>query len=251
MKTCIIIDDEQLARETLQKMIERYCKSDLEVCSTADSVKEGVEKIKKHNPDIVFLDIEMPEENGLQLFKYFEEMSFDVVFTTAYEQYAINAIKYSALDYILKPINQIDLSNLVKKLKLKDSINLKTSLKLETLLHNLNIDNTSYTKVAFPTAEGCELEKIRNIVYCQADVNYSKVYCIDGNVIHVSKPLKFIAELLPSDVFFRVHKSYLVNLNYIKKFNKQSGGKIVLDNGEILPVAVRNCDSLMKKLYNK
>jgi two-component system LytT family response regulator len=251
MKKCLIIDDERNARETLQKMIQRYFKSHLEVCGLASSVKEGVDIIKKKKPDVVFLDIEMPGEDGLQLFKYFDEITFEVIFTTAYEQYAIRAIKYSALDYILKPINQIELGEAINKITDKDKLKLKTTLHIETLLHNMNIDSDGFSKVALPTKEGYELEQIRNIVYCQADVNYCKIYTVTNNYIYVSRPLKFIEEILPKTMFFRTHKSFLVNLNYIKRFNRINGGKVVLESGEILPVSTRNCDSLIKRINKK
>ena len=250
MKTCIIIDDERNARETLQKMILRYFSKRIQVLALAESVKEGVNLIKEHNPDVVFLDIEMPEENGLQLFTYINNPDFDVVFTTAYEQYAINAIKFSALDYILKPINQIELGEATTKLEKKTKINSNINLHIENLLHNLNLDTEDFNKVVLPTTDGYELIKTRNIVYCKADGNYCEVYTVVNENIVVSKSLKFIEDLLPQTIFFRIHKSYLINLNYIKSISRADGGQVILENGVKLPLASSHYKGLMTQIKN-
>jgi len=248
MKTCIIIDDEQNARETLQKMLQRYFSSRISISGIADSIKEGVLLINQHKPDLVFLDIEMPQENGLELFKYFDRPDFELVFTTAYEQYAIKAIKYAALDYILKPINQIELGEAITKIELKDRINKNTSLHIEALMHNLNSDSDQFTKVAFPSANGYTLEKLKNIVYCQADKNYCIIHTITGKKIIVTKPLKFIAEMLPVDSFFRIHKTYLINLNYIENINKSAGGQVVMSGDIIIPIASTHYTELIERI---
>ncbi len=247
MKTCVIVDDEKNAREALQKMIQRYFADDIEVIGLAASVKEAVDRIKETKPDVVFLDIEMPDENGLQLFRYFDVMSFDVVFTTAYQHYAIKAIKFAALDYILKPVTQPDLSATINRLHNKDKISRKTFAKIEALINNLNFDSETYTKIAFPTKDGYELERIRNILYGEADGNYCKIFTITKNYIHVSKTLKHVAEMLPSASFARIHKKYLINLNYLKTYSRADGGFVTLDTGEVLPVATRNSDFLAKR----
>ena len=250
MKTCIIIDDEQKAREILQKMIQRYFSNRIEVLALADSVKQAVELINEHKPDLVFLDIEMPEENGLQLFSYFKEYDFNVIFTTAYEQYAINAIKYAALDYILKPINQIELGDAITKLEKKDRINKNTSLHIENLLHNLNLNSDDFNKIVLPTADGYELVKIRNIVYCKANANYCDLYTVTNEIISISKPLKFVEDLLPKNSFFRPHKSFLINLNYIKSISRSNGGEIVLDDANHIPIASSQFKKLIKQIQN-
>lgn len=248
MKSCIIIDDEKNARETLQKMLQRYYPNKINVCGMADSVKEGALLINQCNPDVVFLDIEMPQENGLQLFKYIDKPNFEVIFTTAYEQYAISAIKYAALDYILKPINQIELGEAIIKLEQKDRINKNTSLHIEALLHNLNSDSDQFTKVAFPNSEGYVLEKVKNIIYCQADKNYCVIHTITGEKIIVSKPLKFVSGLLPENSFFRIHKSYLINLNYLESVKRANGGQVIMIGGLNLPVASSHLNELIDKI---
>jgi len=189
----------------------------------------------------------MPEENGLQLFSYFKEVDFSVIFTTAYQQYAINAIKYAALDYILKPINQIELGEAISKLERKDRINKSTTMHIEALMHNINLDSESFNKVIFPTKDGYELEKIRNIIYCKADKNYCEIHTVSNTII-VSKSLKYVVELLPNDIFFRIHKSYFVNQNYIKTLSRLEGDHVILENNVNLPISAGHYRELVEKM---
>lgn len=250
MKTCVIIDDEKNARETLAKIIERYFSTKIKILFSADSVKEGVFAINKYNPDLVFLDIEMPEENGFKLFDYFDIYNFEVIFTTAYKQYAIDAIKFAALDYLLKPINFIDLRDVLTRLEKKQS---KTSnnAQIEAFLSNVNNDPGNFNKIALPTLDGYQLEKVNNIVYCQAEESYCKIFTNRNEVILVARTLKNIEELLPEEVFFRIHKSHLVNMNYIKSYSKTDGYKIKLENGVELDVATRRNDEFLKALTKR
>lgn len=250
MKTCIIIDDEKHAREALSKIIERYFSGKIDILYAADSVKEAVFAINKHKPDIVFLDIEMPEENGFKLFEYFDIYDFEVIFTTAYKQYAIDAIKFAALDYLLKPINYIDLRDVLSRLEKKNS---KTSnaVQIEAFMNNLNPDPGSFSKIALPTLDGFQLEKVNNIVYCQAEENYCKIFTNRNELILVARTLKNIEELLPEETFFRIHKSYLVNMNYIKSYSKSDGYKVKLENGVELDVATRRNEEFVKALTKR
>ena len=250
MISCIIIDDERKAREAFSKIVVRYFKNKLKVLSLSESVKDGVAAIHKFNPEIVFLDIEMPDENGFKLFEYFDTVCFEVIFTTAYNQYAINAIKYSALDYLLKPINFIDLRDALKRYE--NRRNLKTHQeRVNVLLSNMNMGNSIKSKVALPTLSGYQMEKINNIVYCEADQNYTKIHLVNGQNILVSKTLKYIEELLPVEVFFRIHKTYLVNLNYVEKYLRIDGHKVILDDGTQLDVANRRIEDFVKAITNK
>lgn len=247
MISCIIIDDERQSRETLKKIIERYFADKVVVLYLAESVKEGVYAIKKYHPDVVFLDIEMPEENGFQLFGYFEQYDFEVIFTTAYKQYAIDAIKHAALDYLLKPINYIDLSEVLSRFeKKKKSIN--NQVRIETLLENFNNEPDNYRKIALPTLDGFRLERVNNIMYCYADENYTIIVNSRNEKILVAKTMKYIEELLPVEIFFRIHKSYIVNMNFIKSYSKSEGYRITLENGTELDVATRRNDAFIKAL---
>ena len=250
MRSCIIIDDEKNAREALAKIIERYFDTKLKILYAADSVKEGVFAINKYHPDIVFLDIEMPEENGFKLFDYFDIYNFEVIFTTAYKQYAIDAIKFAALDYLLKPINFMDLRDVVARLEKKKSTTSNTA-QIETFLSNLNNESGNFNKIALPTMDGFQMEKINNIVYCQAEENYCKIFTNRNEVILVARTLKSIEELLPVELFFRIHKSHLVNMNYIKSYSKTDGYKITLENGIELDVATRRNDEFIKALTKR
>jgi len=250
MTTCIIIDDERKAREAFSKIVERYFKNKLEVLSLSESVKEGVAAIHKCNPDIVFLDIEMPEENGFKLFENFDTVNFEVIFTTAYNQYAVNAIKYSALDYLLKPINLVDLRDALKRYENRKNLKSQHE-RIEVLLSNMNMGDSIKRKVALPTLAGYQMEKINSIMYCEGDQNYTKIHLVSGKYILVSKTLKYVEELLPADVFFRIHKSFLVNLNYVEKYLRIDGHKIYLDNGTQLDVASRRTEDFVKALTDK
>jgi len=250
MINCIIIDDERKARESFQKIIDRYFKNKINVLSLCESVKEGVAAINKYNPDIVFLDIEMPNENGFKLFKYFDTLNFEVIFITAFNQYAVDAIKYSALDYLLKPVNYIDLNDAIKRFE-KREVEKSQRERVEVLLANMNVGNSIKSKVALPTLDGYHMEKINNIMYCEADQNYTKIYLLNDRYILVSKTLKLVEELLPNEVFFRIHKSYLLNLNYVEKYSRTDGHKVILDNGMQLDVAGRRIDEFVSALTKK
>ena len=248
--TSVIIDDERKSRETLQKIIERYFDDKISIVYMASNVQEGVMAINKYNPRLVFLDIEMPGENGFKLFDYFTYYKFEVIFTTAYKQYAIDAIKYSALDYLLKPINYIDLKEVLKRLEEKNQ-RISPNVQIETFLANLNSNSAEFNKIALPTMDGFELERVNNIVYCQAEENYTKIVTNRNEEILVAKTLKSIESLLPTTTFFRIHKSYMVNLNYIKSYSKTHGYKITLENGVQLDVATRRNDEFIKALTRK
>jgi len=250
MTTAIIIDDEQKARDFLFKLITRYFEKKIIILEKCDSVKTGVDAINNHKPDIVFLDVQMPNENGFELFKYFETINFKVIFTTAYKDYAIDAIRHAALDYLLKPINQIDLLSAIKRFESQRDSLIRNE-RIELLLDNLSSENSSFNKIALPTKNGYELQKLNNILYCQGDSNYCKIKCTDGKEFLLAKTLKYVEELLASELFLRIHKSFLVNLNYITKFDKVDDLKITLSNGEQLPVSVRKKEDFLNAILRK
>jgi two-component system LytT family response regulator len=251
MFTAIIIEDERNSREFLEKLIIRYFSNKIVVLETVDSVAKGVEAIKKYKTalDVVFLDIQMPEENGFELFKHISEITFEVIFTTAFKNYAIDAIKFSAFDYLLKPINFIDLNSTIKRLECKID-NDNNELKVNTLLENINSDSIEYNKVAFPTLEGFVLEKLGNIMYCKAQSNYAMVKTKDNKEILLSKTLKHIEDILPKSLFCRTHKSFLVNLNYISSYSR-ADHILTLSTNEQLPVSVRKNEQFVNAILNK
>lgn len=237
MIKAVIIDDELNAQSLLESTLHRLFPNKFNIVDKCSSVDSGVLAIKTHEPELVFLDIQMPEKNGFELFRYFDVINFEVIFTTAYNQFAIKAIKRSALDYLLKPINNLDLSEAVKKFenKAKGSFAQK---KLTLLLENLNVNDQNVSKIAFPTVEGFELIHSNQILYCRAESNYCCIKTIDGTTKMATKTLKYVEEILPANSFKRIHKTYVINLNYIVRYNK-TNKEVELSNGEKLPVSFR------------
>jgi two-component system LytT family response regulator len=241
--TCIIIDDQPSDIALFQNSIDRHFKDKLNLVGCAMSVKEGVELINKYNPEIVFLDIEMPVENGFKLFDYITEFSFEVIFITGFQHYAIEAIKYAALDYLVKPINWNHLSNALTRFEKKREAN-SSQKRIETFISNLKNGTDINLKIAIPTIDGYYMEKINDIIYCEGDVNYTRVHLCDGRLLMVSRTLKEVEALLSNQHFFRIHKSFLVNLNFVKSYSRSENG-ITLDNKEKLPVSTRKNDEFM------
>ncbi|MCM4161298.1 response regulator transcription factor [Antarcticibacterium flavum] len=237
MIKAVIIDDELNARELLEKTLVKYFPNRFNIVAKCDSVDAGVMAIKNYEPQLVFLDIQMPEKNGFELFKSFEAINFEVIFTTAHNQFAIKAIKRSALDYLLKPINHMDLAEAVKKFEKKNAGNFAQK-KLALLLENLNVNDQNVSKIAFPTTDGFELIHTNQILYCKAESNYCCIKKIEGSTKLAAKTLKFVEEILPTNTFKRIHKSYVINLNYVVRYHK-ANKEIELTNGEKLPVSFR------------
>ena len=237
MIKAVIIDDEINARDLLEKTLNRYFPNKFNVVDKCSSVDEGVLAIKKYEPELVFLDIQMPEKNGFELFRYFDVINFEVIFTTAYNQFAIKAIKRSALDYLLKPINSLELADAVKRFETKNEGS-SAQKKLSLLLENLNVNDQNVSKIAFPTVEGFELVHSNQILYCKAESNYCCIKKIDGITKTASKTLKYVEEILPANSFQRIHKSYVINLNYVTRYHK-AHKEVELTNGEKLPVSFR------------
>ncbi len=250
MISCVIIDDEKPARESLSLMLTRYFPGKVEVAAMAGSVGEGVLAICRNNPDLVFLDIEMPGENGFKLFDYFQQVPFSVIFITAYSEYAIKAIKVAALDYILKPVSVNSLKEAMElyEKRLFQGI---PSENLGKLAHALNSGSSGNEKVALPTFEGFQFEKAKSIVFCRAEQNYTRVFISDGRELLVSKPLNLVQKLLPANRFYRIHKSHLVNMVYIKTYSRSEGFHVILENGTRLDVASRRNEDFLKALTHR
>lgn len=250
MISAIIIDDEQPARFVLQSLLKRHFSDKINVLQAVESVKEGVFAIHKHQPDLVFLDIEMPVENGFKLFDYFQQIPFSVIFTTSHHTYAIDAVKVAALDYLLKPVNFPSLRDALALYEQRKSRGISSET-LEKLLSTMNPIPDSKGKVALPTLTGYQLEKVNAILYCEADQNYTKIFTVRGEQLLVSKPISYIEELLPVDTFYRIHKSFLVNMNFIKSYSRTDGFHIILDDGTKLDVATRRNEDFLKALTHR
>jgi two-component system LytT family response regulator len=230
-----IIDDEPDAVDFISSIILEYC-PDLEVAGKAYNVRDGVSLINEIKPELVFLDVEMPNGTGFDLLSHFPKKNFDVVFITAFNHYAIQAIKFSAVDYILKPINITEFIEAVNKVVLKRSSNSSAANEnFEILLENLR---TSFpTRLVIPTSDGREYLNTKDIIRIEADRSYSWFFITDKRKILVSKHLKEFQDLLNDRNFFRPHNSHLINLEFVKKFVRQDGGYIVMTDGSQIPVS--------------
>jgi two-component system LytT family response regulator len=244
--TAIIIDDEKNSRDSLRKKILQYC-TDLEIIAICESGEEGLEKIGSLDPDIVFLDVEMPRMNGFTMLQQLKTRQFELIFTTAYDHYAIRAIRFSALDYLVKPIEAEDLKQAVAKAieKIKSPT---SNQRIETLLHNLLQEKSNRQKIALTSLEGFQFVEIDNIIYLEAKGNYTEVYLKDQPKITISRTLKDCEELLSSAIFIRIHHSYIINKNHIQKYIKGEGGQVVMNNGRTLDVARRRKEEFMRQI---
>lgn len=227
----IIIDDEKRARISLALLLQEFC-PDVEIVAECENLPEGVKAIRKYNPDLVLLDIEMPGHSGLELFDFFDEkdINFAVVFTTAYNEYAIQAFKLSAIDYLLKPIIPEELVSAILRLEHQKGIQFKALA--------ANIKNESFDKIAVPFRNSLILLKIADIMFIKGDGASSEVYMKDQTKHLVSRNLKNFEEILLQDNrFVRTHKSYLVNFNEVTSYTKSNGGSLNLTNGISIPVS--------------
>lgn len=221
----IIIDDEKMARTLLEGLINEYC-SDIKVVETCQDLATGVKAIRKLKPDLVFLDIEMPGHSGLELLEFFseEEVDFSIIFVTAYNQYAIQAFKLSAVDYLLKPVDADDLIQSVDRYKKNNS-----TVNYEVLKQNLS--GNSPQKIAVPSSNSIKFIEVDEILFFKAEGAYTDITLLDGKVITVSKGLKkFEDTLIDNTKFFRCHKSYIINLDHITEHVKSEGGYLMLQN---------------------
>ncbi len=229
---CILIDDEKHCINTLTNLLERNF-PEVEILATCLDSTQAFALIQQHHPDVVFLDIEMPLLNGFDLLSKFEQLFFEVIFTTAYDTYAIKAIKYSALDYLLKPIGKEDLAIAIEKLKNKQNLISKTQIQMATAVHNKLLPET----IALPTTDGLTFSSVNDIVYCTADGSYTRMFLLDKSELLLSKTLGDLDELLSEYSFFRIHHSTLINLKQVKKYIRGEGGEVIMSNGATLQVA--------------
>ncbi len=235
MIKAVIIDDEQLAIESLQWEIENFS-NEVKIIETFTNPKEAISGINYLKPDLVFLDIEMPEIDGFQLLQLLDYRHFDLIITTAYNQYAIQAFKANAIDYLLKPVDPDDLLQAIEKVKARQ-LNNSSTKNIETVLNQLI--NSEFKQKRIPLSLNSKVVFVEpeNILYCKSDGGYTSVYMKSGESYLVSRSIKNFEKILPPKMFLRNHKSYIVNLNEIKEFLKQGAGEIVLSNDKIIPIS--------------
>lgn len=250
MLKAIIIDDEKTSRDALMGLIARYC-TNVEVVAQANGYQSGIDVIHKYKPDVVFLDVQMPDGSGFQVLEDVNEINFDVIFTTAYDQYAIKAIKFSALDYLLKPILPTDLVSALQKAEQKKN-SLENNSSIKVLLENIKT-NAEPKKIVLKTFDKIHVVEIDNIIRCESDDYYTRFFFKDGKTLLISKTLKEHEALLGEQTFFRPHKSHLININYIKGFQKSEGGTIIMSDDAQIPVSRRKKEktiSIIKNMKN-
>jgi two-component system LytT family response regulator len=246
----IIIDDEPNSRETLELMLVKYY-PEVQITDSCSTPQEAIKSIQKHQPDLIFLDIEMPGMNGFEMLQKIQPVNFDVVFTTAYDRYAIRAIRVSALDYLLKPIDTEELDSVINHFKEKDRQSKNPLRQFEVLFEQVINKNSNNHSIALPTQEGLLIIKTGDIIRCEASGSYSKFFFTNRETLLVSRNLKEFEEILPEKEFFRIHESYIINLSFLKKYIRGDGGQAVLTDGSVLDVARRRKENFLKQIGNK
>ena len=244
MLTAIIIDDETSSRNALRQKLTNHC-PDILIIGECENGEEGIKMLARQTPDIIFLDVEMPRMNGFTMLQQLTDKNFEVIFITAYDHYAIRAIKFSALDYLIKPVEVEDLKAAVEKLTQKRKQPAGNN-RIELLLQNFLDDKKAHQRIAISSMEGLQFLLTDDIIYLEANSNYTNFYLTGNRKITASKTLKDFEELLPPSVFIRIHHSYLINKNGVEKYIKGDGGQVVMKNGVTLDVARRKKDEFMK-----
>jgi two-component system LytT family response regulator len=242
----IIIDDEVRSRESLRQKIVSHC-TDVEIIAECENGEQGIKAIEENKPDIVFLDVEMPRMNGFTMLQQLSNRNFELIFTTAYDHYAIRAIKFSALDYLVKPVEIEELCSAVEMVKEKQKHHTANE-RLETLLYNLMNEKNQANRLAIPSIEGLQFVEMNDIIYLEAEDNYTIIYIKPSQKITVSKTLKDFEEMLPHNFFIRIHHSFIINKNHAQKYLKGEGGQVIMSNGKTLDVSRRKKDEFMKAI---
>ena len=244
MVKAILIDDEGHCLDTLSLLLKEYC-PDVLIIEQCRSAKKGLETIEKYKPDLVFLDIEMPVMNGFEMLEQFSEIPFAIIFTTSYDQYAIKAIRFSALDYLLKPIDPNELVNAIRKVQ--EQRHLPIAEQFQMLLKQIQGKEHQFNKIAVPTFEGFELIPTDQVIHCEANDNYTHLFLKNKQKVIACRTLKEMEEQLQDFSFFlRVHHSYLVNLNEVTKYVRGEGGYLVMSDGSTVNVSRSRKEALMK-----
>lgn len=242
----LIIDDEPRGSQSLQKMIQHHCK-DIDVLGIANSAEDGLRMIAEYKPDVIFLDVQMPYMNGFEMLEKMSSIDFDVIFTTAYDNYALKAFRFSAIDYLLKPIDIDELQQAVEKVRLKQGSPKDEGYRhIEQLIHS--VKSQTFNKVALPTSEGIIFLNIADIIRLEADSNYTRFFTLKKNQIIVSRTLGEYEEMLSESHFFRVHNRHLINLRHIERYIKGDGGSVIMSDNSEVEVARRKKEEFLKRI---
>lgn len=243
MVKALLVDDEKHCLETLSWQLSKFCPQ-VEIVGACDSAEKALEVLRREEIELTFLDIEMPVMNGFELLQQCKPIRFEIIFTTAYDMFAVKAFKFSALDYLLKPIDKDELIQAVEK-----AINRKQPVlqeQLNILFQNLYQHHHPSYKIALPTMEGLEFVEAKDIIHCQSDGNYTHIFLTDGSKYLISRTLKETEELLAGLNFLRVHHSHTINLDHIKKYVKGDGGYLIMSNNATINVSRSRKEELLK-----
>ncbi|HIA37183.1 MAG TPA: response regulator transcription factor [Flavobacteriales bacterium] len=237
MLKTIIVEDEEKASLNLKNILHEYCEN-VEVVDMQEGVASGIASIKKHKPDLVFLDVKMRGETGFDLLEQIDDINFEIIFTTAHNEYALKAFKFSAIHYLLKPIDIEQLVDAVQRVK--EIKNHKfNKVRFDMAIENLKDQKNTFRKIALPTVDGLIFIQIEDIIRCESEDNYTYFILQNETRVLVSKTIKHYEELLVEHNFFRVHQSHLINLNHITKYHKGEGGYATMADGSSVPVSRR------------
>lgn len=245
MIKAVIIDDEHYACQALAALLKKHC-PEVEIVAICTSAKEAVKVVRELQPQLVFLDIEMPYLNGFEVLEMLAPIQFECIFTTSYDQYAIKAIRFSALDYLLKPVDAEELKAAVKKVAGKTQPSLQQQMEL--LLSRYHQPQPAVNRIALPTLEGLQIIPVDTILYCTSSSNYTIFSLKDNQKLIISRTLKEIEEMLEEYRFLRVHHSCLVNLDEVRKYNRGEGGSLLMSDGAVVDVSRSRKEMLLKKL---
>ena len=243
IKRIAIIDDEPDAREALQILLKSYC-PDIEICGEADSVESGYKLIRQTKPHCILLDISMEDGNGFDLLDKFPQPSFQVIFTTAFDEFALKAFRYHALDYLLKPINAVELAQTIDRVKITPPDDYST--RVGNLLESAR--TRQLNKITLSSQEGILFLNLDQIVHLESEGSYTTFYLLNKDHHVVSRPMKEFETLLPEDEFFKIHQSHIINLSFVKKILKEDGGYVLMEDGFKAPIARRRKDEFLEKM---
>ena len=241
----ILVDDELSSLQNLQQKLQEYCSS-VKVIAAVQKPEEAILLIRHHKPDVLFLDIEMPKMSGFRLLEELGDYEAEIIFTTAYNHFAIEAMRISAFDYLVKPVAIADLQQAVNRLAQQRTK--QTRERLNILRKSITETKNQENKIAVPTNEGLEFIVIKNIIRIESSSSYSRIYLVNGQSLFVTRLLKDFEELLLPYRFFRVHNSHLINLSYIRKYIRGEGGQVVMENGDLVDVSRRKKEEFLSLL---
>jgi len=246
MIKAIIIEDEENSRTVLHNLLKQHFKN-IEVTAVCKNAGEGKTAIEELHPDLVFTDIELGDSSAFDMLQQLSSVNFEVIFTTAFDKYAIQAIKFSALDYLLKPFSKEDLAEAINHYEQKQNKQ-QSAQQFDALFHNLKYIQKDSKKIALPTSGGLTIVPVKEIIRCQAEVNYTNFFLASKNKMLVTKTLKEYEELLNEYDFIRVHNSNLINLHHVKSYSRGEGGTVTMSDGSVVDVSRRKKDEFLKRL---